>query len=112
MALAVILVIPAAMARPQGLTAGRRSGAPDVRVRMMSAGTITLNGSPDEPAWAKAPVIHLTQQAPHPGAPTPFRTEVCLLAEGKHSYLRTTCIDSDPSRLWMRSLARDIDQTA
>jgi hypothetical protein len=110
-ALGVILAIPEALAHSQGLTAGPPSGAPEAGVRMVAEGSITLDGRMDEPAWAHAPVIDLIQQDPHPGAPTPFRTEIRLLADGKHLYLGVTCVDPDPGRLSLHSLARDSDQT-
>ena len=111
-ALGVIFAIPAAFARTQGLPAGHPSGAPEVSVlHMVPEGTITLNGSLDGPAWAHATVIRLIQQNPHPGAPTPFRTEVRLLADATHLYFGVTCVDPDPSRLSIHSLARDSDQT-
>lgn len=106
----MILAIPAISAHAQGLTAGRLSGAPEVGVQMVPEGSIALDGRLDGPAWASAPVIHLTQQDPHPGAPTPFRTEVRLLADGRHLYLGVTCVDPDPGRLSIHSLVRDSDQ--
>ena len=109
-ALAVILVIPAATARAQGVTARRAPVAPEVRVRRVPEGTITL-GQMDEAAWANAPAIQLVQQDPHPGAPTPFRTEIRLLADHTHVYFKVTCIDPDPNRSSIHSLARDSDQT-
>ncbi|EIL96207.1 carbohydrate binding family 9 domain-containing protein [Rhodanobacter sp. 115] len=110
-ALGVILAIPEALAHSQGLTAGPPSGAPEAGVRMVAEGSITLDGRLDEPGWAHAPAIDLIQQDPHPGAPTPFRTEIRLLADGKHLYLGVTCVDPDPGRLSLHSLARDSDQT-
>src|SRR5438270_4014653 len=41
--------------------------------------SITLDGKLDEPAWASAKSFMLTQQAPQPGQPTPYKTEVRVL---------------------------------
>src|SRR6266571_4889805 len=48
-----------------------------------SSSDIHLDGVLDEPAWAGAGVIaDLVQQDPHPGEPTPYRTEVRVLVDG------------------------------
>ncbi len=109
--LMVIIVIPSALVHAQNVIARKPSAASGVGLTLMSSGAITLDGSLDESAWATAPVLRLTQQDPHPGEPTPYRTEVRLLADAKHLYLGITCIDPDPSRLSVHTLARDSDQT-
>lgn len=74
-------------------------------------GAIHLDGALDEPAWARAPIMLLAQQDPHPGEPTPYRTEVRLLADSKHLYVGVVCIDPDPRQLSIHTVARDSDQT-
>jgi hypothetical protein len=58
------------------------------------AGAVTLDGRLDESAWRRAEVIDLTQQDPHPGAPTPYATEVRVLADGpatiRHNLYRSS----------------------
>ncbi|MDE1983967.1 MAG: carbohydrate binding family 9 domain-containing protein [Gammaproteobacteria bacterium] len=65
----------------------------------------------DEPAWAKASVIHLVQQDPHPNAPTPYRTVVRVLADQNHLYFGIECTDPDSSKIAVHTLAYDADQT-
>jgi hypothetical protein len=71
-------------------------------------GAIHLDGVLDEPAWQRAGVIaELTQQSPKPGEPTPFRTEVRILADGENLYFGITCVDPDPSRIAVHTMQRD-----
>src|SRR5262245_33179323 len=58
---------------------------PSVAARRVS-GSITLDGKLDEPEWREAQVIRLTQQAPHPGADTPYTTEVRVLVASDAIY--------------------------
>jgi len=76
------------------------------------AGEIHLDGVLDEPAWQAAGVIaDLTQQSPKPGEPTPFRTEVRILADGGNLYFGITCDDPDPSRIAVHTMQRDGNMT-
>jgi len=71
-------------------------------------GQIRLDGVLDEPAWAQAGVIaDLVQQAPKPGEPTPFRTEVRILVDAGNLYFGITCIDPDPSLIAVHTMQRD-----
>ena len=71
---------------------------------------IRLDGVLDEPAWQQAGVIPaLTQQSPHPGAPTPFRTEVRVLLDGNTLYLGVTCFDPEPAKIAVHTMQRDGD---
>ena len=55
-------------------------------------GPIRVDGVLDEPAWADAGVISdLVQQAPRPGEPTPYRTEVRILVDSEAIYVGVTC---------------------
>ena len=74
----------------------------------VSPGSIRIDGLLDEPAWQAAGVIgDLTQQSPKPGEPTPFRTEVRVLADREHLYFGITCEDPDPSRIAVHTMQRD-----
>ena len=76
------------------------------------AGKIHLDGVLDEPEWQKAAVIpDLTQQAPRPGEPTPFRTEVRILADKENLYFGITCIDPDPAKIAIHTMQRDGDMS-
>jgi hypothetical protein len=69
---------------------------------------VSLDGSLDEPAWQQAGVIgNLTQQSPHPGAATPYSTEVRVLVSGDTLYIGVTCFDPDPSRIAVHTMQRD-----
>jgi len=83
------------------------AGSPTVAVGTF-AGQIHLDGVLDEPAWQQAGVIaDLTQQSPKPGEPTPFRTEVRLLADRDNLYIGVTCMDPEPSRIAVHTMQRD-----
>lgn len=73
-----------------------------------TAAEIRVDGVLDEPAWQEAAVIaDLTQQSPKPGEPTPFRTEVRLLADRKNLYFGITCTDPDPAKIAVHTMQRD-----
>ncbi|HWM28223.1 MAG TPA: DUF5916 domain-containing protein [Woeseiaceae bacterium] len=103
--LAVVLVLSAAtpaVGEPPSVAAA--AGVP--------AGAVTLDGRLDEAAWREAEVIVLTQQEPRPGAPTPFVTEVRVLADGQHLYFGFANTDPDPGSIAVHTLQRDADQEA
>jgi hypothetical protein len=66
---------------------------------------------PDEADWARAPVGVLTQQDPYPGEPTPYPSEVRVLTDRLHLYVRVHCVDPDLSRRSVHTLERDSDQS-
>jgi uncharacterized protein DUF5916 len=71
---------------------------------------IRLDGVLDEAAWAQAGVIaDLIQQSPLPGEPTPFHTEVRVLAGERMLYLGITCTDPEPDRIALHTMQRDGD---
>jgi hypothetical protein len=73
---------------------------------------IHVDGVLDETAWQQAGVIpNLSQQSPHPGAATPYRTEVRILVDDDTLYLGVTCFDPDPSRIAVHTMQRDGDMT-
>src|SRR5262249_21563892 len=75
------------------------------------SGSITLDGKLDEPQWREAPVIKLVQQAPHPGAATPYATEVRVLVSSDAIYFGFFCHDPNPKAIAMHTMVRDGDQT-
>ncbi len=104
MTLAAILALFATRARAQA--------PPEAERQIISAGrldgAIRLDGVLDEPAWQQAGLIaDLTQQSPHPGEATPFRTEVRILADSQNLYFGITGIDPDPSRIAVHTMQRD-----
>lgn len=74
-------------------------------------GSIILDGKLDEPEWRGAPVITLIQQAPHPGAPTPYKTEVRVLVSKDAIYFGFICHDPHPEAIAMHTMVRDGDQS-
>ncbi len=73
-----------------------------------SRGPIHLDGRLNEPAWSDAGVIaDLVQQSPHPGQPTPFKTEVRVLVVRETLYFGFLCRDPDPDGIAIHSMQRD-----
>jgi Domain of unknown function (DUF5916) len=72
---------------------------------------ITLDGKLDEPEWRDAPVIKLVQQAPHPGAETPYITEVRVLVGSDAIYVGIHCQDPNPKAIALHTMVRDGDQS-
>ncbi len=80
---------------------------PSVTVRQTRSAEINLDARLDEPAWRDAPVVSLTQQSPKPGAPTPFVTEVRVIATEDRMYFGFLCRDPEPSRIAVHTMQRD-----
>ncbi len=72
---------------------------------------IKLDGRLDEPEWASAPVILLTQQSPWPGRASPYRTEVRVLVSQDSLYFGFKCFDPEPNKIAIHTLQRDGDLT-
>lgn len=105
-ALAVLLAslaVPAQAGSPSG------PDAPTITVRPIAAAAITLDGKLDEAAWRSAPVVHLVQQSPKPGAPTAYATEVRVIVTPDKLYFGFTCHDPEPKRIAVHSLQHDAD---
>jgi hypothetical protein len=73
--------------------------------------TIELDGNLSEPAWALAPRVLLVQQAPRPGAPTPYTTEVSVLVSRDTIYVGFRCVDPEPNKTAIHTMRRDGDLT-
>ena len=108
---AAIAAVLAIRARGIGAQTALPEEPPSVTVGPL-AGAIRLDGILDEPGWQTAGVItNLTQQSPKPGEPTPFRTEVRILADGANLYFGITCVDPDPARIAVHTMQRDGNMT-
>lgn len=92
-----------------GLGVPARAGAPPVARACPTTAPIHLDGRLDEPIWREAPEIILTQQAPVPGAATPFLTVVKVLVAPEGLYVGVRCGDPDPSMIAAHTLRRDGD---
>src|SRR6266480_5996565 len=73
--------------------------------------SIILDGRLDEPAWRDAPVMKLVQQAPKPGQPTPYQTDVQVIVTSDRIYFGFTCKDPNPRRIAIHTMQRDGDMT-
>jgi hypothetical protein len=75
----------------------------------VAPGSVTLDGHIDEAAWDEAGVIALTQQEPRPGEPTPYVTEVRVLADGENLWFAFVNEDPAPELIAVHTLQRDDD---
>jgi hypothetical protein len=103
----VLMALLAAFSLP----AFAQDEAPQVEAGRVDDGAIKVDGRLDEAAWQQAGVIQdLTQQSPHPGAPTPYHTKVLLLRGSHTLYIGLICDDPDPSKIATHTLIRDGNQ--
>ncbi len=72
---------------------------------------LKLDGHLDEPEWQSAVAVQLTQQAPQPGAATPFRTTVRILFTRDSIWLGFDCTDPHPGAVASHTMRRDGDLT-
>jgi len=91
------------------LANARSDDGPALKVSTTSSASISLDGLLNEPAWRDAPVMKLTQQAPKPGQPTPYETQVQVIVTNDRLYLGFTCKDPDPRRIAIHTMRRDGD---
>jgi len=91
-------------------SAALAGGTPSVRTTHISS-SINLNGKLDEPEWQQAQTIELVQQAPLPGKPTPYKTEVKILTSGDAVYFGFICHDPNPKAIAVHTERRDGDVT-
>jgi hypothetical protein len=70
-------------------------------------GPIKLDGKLDEAAWSAALAVDLTQQAPRPGEPSPYKTQVRVLTDNDNLYFAFRCEEPNPRSLAIHTLRRD-----
>lgn len=87
-----------------------RANTPSVTA-IHSTTAIELDGKLNETAWQQAQTFELTQQAPRPGEPTPFKTEVRVLVSKDAIYFGIVCRDPHPEAIAVHTQIRDGDQT-
>jgi hypothetical protein len=68
---------------------------------------INLDGRLDDTDWANATKVALTQQSPRPGGPSPYPTEVLVLASPDALYFGFRCLDPNPERIAVHTMRRD-----
>jgi hypothetical protein len=86
------------------------STPPSIAAKRISS-SINLDGKLDETDWQQAQTIELVQQAPRPGQPTPYRTEVKILTSGDAVYFGFICHDPNPKAIAVHTQRRDGDVT-
>ncbi len=72
---------------------------------------IRIDGRLDDPAWASATAITLTQRSPHAGAASPYATTVRVFADRAHLYFGFTCGDPAPDQIGVHTMQRDGDMS-
>ena len=93
------------------LTWGGFAAPPPTAKAASLSSSITLDGKLDEPAWLAADSFTLTQQSPRPGRPTPYTTEVRVLASKDALFFGIRCHDPHPKAIAIHTLSRDGDET-
>jgi hypothetical protein len=96
----------------QGGTPAKPELAPPDLVATPLQRALAPNGMPMDSDWEQAPAVQLTQQDPRPGEPTPYSSEVRVLTDRLHLYVRFHCVDPDFGQRSIHTLARDSDQTS
>jgi hypothetical protein len=75
-----------------------------------SAGSISLNGVLDEPAWRDAPIASdFIQNDPKEGEPATYDTEVRVLYDDQAIYFGVFARDAEPSGIIVNDLKKDFD---
>src|SRR5271166_3309801 len=85
------------------------AGFPAVHARLAS-GPIDIDGKLNEPDWQSAEPMLLTQQSPHPGQETPYRTDVRVLIYRDALIFGFHCVDPNPKAIQVHTLAQDGNQ--
>jgi len=88
----------------------RATGLPTVHARV-AKGPFAIDGKLNEPDWETAEPMMLTQQSPHPGARTPYTTEVRVLIYHDALIFGFKCHDPNPKAIQVHTLTQDGDQT-
>jgi len=75
-----------------------------------AAGSISLDGVLDEPAWTDAPMAHnFIQNDPREGEPATFDTEVRILYDDDALYFGVFAIDDEPGRIIVSDIKKDFN---
>ena len=70
-----------------------------------------LDGTLGDPAWQMAsPITNFLQREPFEGQPPTEKTEVRILYDRHSVYFGVLCFDSDPSKIVVSELRRDVSQ--
>jgi uncharacterized protein DUF5916 len=106
-----VLVAAVAALALVGAGAGAAAAEAVAPVAVVGPGeAIRVDGTLDEPAWARAtPIGPLLQRDPKEGAPASEETEVRVLFDASNLYVGVTCRDRTPSAIVATQLGRDAD---
>ncbi|NJD19425.1 MAG: carbohydrate binding family 9 domain-containing protein, partial [Gemmatimonadetes bacterium] len=123
-ALALLAGVPAGVwaqagaqgSRPTGANGARRypvdvesAPRPEARVTRTAA-RITIDGIPDEAAWAEAePLTDFIQSMPETGMPATEKTVVRVMYDAERIYISAVCYDSDMNGLIVPTLEQDFE---
>ena len=78
-------------------------------VALSSEERIIVDGELTESAWQRAePATNFTQYEPNTGAPATEKTEVRFLYDSDNLYVGVRCFDSEPDKLVINEMRRDI----
>lgn len=72
-----------------------------------ATGPIDIDGKLNEPDWASAEPMLLTQQSPHPGQETPYKTDVRVLIYQDALIFGFHCYDPNPKSIQVHTLQYD-----
>src|SRR5437764_419610 len=84
---------------------------PAVRAAVIQSPEVRIDGRLNDPAWANATAVTLTQQSPHPGAASPYATTLRVFADRAHLYFGVTCSDPAPEQIGVHTMQRDGDMS-
>src|SRR4026208_636854 len=109
-----VLILAIALAAGRSIAAqggqagdGSSNGLRQLRA-VRAAGTIALDGTLDEPAWAVAPLArNCVQRGPREGAPATYDTEVRVLYDDDALYFGVFAKDEQPAGIIVSDLKKD-----
>lgn len=84
---------------------------PSARVTELAGADIRVDGRLDEPAWASAVALTLTQQSPRAGEASPYVTTLRIVADRSRLYFGFVCNDPAPERIGVHTMQRDGDMS-
>jgi hypothetical protein len=112
---ATALLVVACVTSPRVAAAGQTGDKAARTERRLPAvratGTITIDGSLDEPDWDRAPVAHgFIQSEPHEGEPATEDTDVRVLYDAHNIYFGVFAHDREPRNILTSELSKDFNR--
>jgi len=106
--------VAAAMLLTTTASAGEAPLPPSLRAQAMrTRGSISIDGTLDEAAWATAPKqTNFTQRFPHDGAKATLETRFAILYDDHAIYVGVWCDDPEPSKVRRLLVRRDVEINA